>query len=567
MPRPLRVFLCHASQDKPPVRRLHDALKAEDWIDPWLDKAKILPGQDWRIIIEKAVEYADVVIVCLSNQSVSKEGFVQREIKYAYDLALEKPEETIFLIPLRLDDCPVPRGLRTFQWVDYFGSDNSDAYSDLLEALKLRYKQKSDLEAGELARKVVAEKADWEVIREKTHREQAEREAQEKVEREAAEKVALKKAEYETAEKAKREAVEKAVREKEQREQVQQEAARKAVHEKAQRETAQKAEQKKPAGRSFPIALSGFGLLFLIVICIGGIFLVYKLLSPPATPAPTEAPMATVAPTQVPMVTEPPVATDVPTETPPPGIGTTMIGADGMTLLYVPAGEFTMGSDQGDQDEKPVHKVTVDAFWIDQTEVTNKMYSLCVAADVCKQPAHASSATHSRYYGNSEFDNYPVIHVDWSMAKAYCEWAGRDLPTEAQWEKAARGPDGNMYPWGNTFNGKFVNFCDTNCSYDWANKTYNDDYAEVSPVGSYPSGQSVYGALDMAGNVWEWVDDWYDVYPNGTTTSSKFGQKYHVLRGGSWFVSMHDVRSSERYFVDLTDSFNYFSGFRCALSQ
>jgi formylglycine-generating enzyme required for sulfatase activity len=121
-----------------------------------------------------------------------------------------------------------------------------------------------------------------------------------------------------------------------------------------------------------------------------------------------------------------------------------------------------------------------------------------------------------------------------------------------------------MYPWGNIFNGKNVNFCDVNCSFDWADKTYNDDYAEVSPVGYYPSGQSVYGALDMAGNVWEWVNDWYDVYPGGTTTSSKFGQKYHVLRGGSWFVSMHDVRSADRYFVDLTDSFNYFSGFRCS---
>ena len=118
----------------------------------------------------------------------------------------------------------------------------------------------------------------------------------------------------------------------------------------------------------------------------------------------------------------------------------------------------------------------------------------------------------------------------------------------------------------NIFNGKNVNFCDVNCSFDWAYKAYNDDYADVSPVGYYPTGQSVYGALDMAGNVWEWVNDWYDVYPGGTTTSSEFGQKYRVLRGGSWFVNMHDVRSSDRYFVDLADSFNYFSGFRCSLT-
>ncbi|MBK7319275.1 toll/interleukin-1 receptor domain-containing protein [Candidatus Villigracilis affinis] len=144
--RPLRVFLCHASQDKPAVRELYNALKSEGWIDPWLDKAKILPGQDWEFVIEKAVDDSDVVIVCLSGQSVTKEGFVQREIRYAYDIALEKPEETIFLIPLRLDDCNVPRKLRTLHWVDYFGFDKKNSYADLLEALKLRYEQKMRLE-------------------------------------------------------------------------------------------------------------------------------------------------------------------------------------------------------------------------------------------------------------------------------------------------------------------------------------------------------------------------------------------------------------------------------------
>jgi serine phosphatase RsbU (regulator of sigma subunit) len=144
--RPLKVFLCHASQDKPVVLELHSALKLEGWIDPWLDKAKILPGQDWRFEIEKAVEESDVVVVNLSTRSVSKEGYVQREIKYAYDIALEKPEETIFLIPLRLDDCIVPRGLRSFHWVNYFGVEKSDAYSSLLDALKLRYEQKLKLE-------------------------------------------------------------------------------------------------------------------------------------------------------------------------------------------------------------------------------------------------------------------------------------------------------------------------------------------------------------------------------------------------------------------------------------
>lgn len=136
--RLLHVFLCHASQDKLIVRALYDALKAEDWIDPWLDKAKILPGQDWRLVIEKAVEESDMVIVCLSKHAVTKEGFVQKEIRYAYDIALEKPEGIIFLVPLRLEECDVPRGLRSLQWVDYFGSDKNEHYQDLLEAMQHR---------------------------------------------------------------------------------------------------------------------------------------------------------------------------------------------------------------------------------------------------------------------------------------------------------------------------------------------------------------------------------------------------------------------------------------------
>ncbi|MGE5376891.1 MAG: toll/interleukin-1 receptor domain-containing protein, partial [Bacteroidota bacterium] len=115
---PLKVFLCHASQDKPFVRELFHRLKAEGWIDPWLDEKKLLPGQDWRLEIEKAVETSDIVIICLSNVSVSKEGYIQKEFRYAREIALEKTEGTIFIIPLRLDDCDVPRGLSEYQWVD-----------------------------------------------------------------------------------------------------------------------------------------------------------------------------------------------------------------------------------------------------------------------------------------------------------------------------------------------------------------------------------------------------------------------------------------------------------------
>jgi predicted Rossmann-fold nucleotide-binding protein len=147
--RPLKVFLCHASQDKQVVRELSGRLASEGWIDPWLDEKKLLPGQNWRFKIEEAVETSDIVIVCVSSTSVTKEGFVQKELRYATDIALEKPDETIFLIPLRLDDCETPRGLRSYQRVDYFGGRKNEAYAALIQSLKLRHEQKLGAEGQE----------------------------------------------------------------------------------------------------------------------------------------------------------------------------------------------------------------------------------------------------------------------------------------------------------------------------------------------------------------------------------------------------------------------------------
>jgi hypothetical protein len=137
--RKLNVFLCHSSQDKPIVRELYQRLISENWIDPWLDEEKILPGQDWNYEIEKAVERADVVLVCLSNKSVTKEGYVQRELRLVLDLALTKPDETIFLIPLRLEDCQAPRRLQTWQYEDYFPKERRNrAHDRLLASLRIR---------------------------------------------------------------------------------------------------------------------------------------------------------------------------------------------------------------------------------------------------------------------------------------------------------------------------------------------------------------------------------------------------------------------------------------------
>ncbi len=227
---------------------------------------------------------------------------------------------------------------------------------------------------------------------------------------------------------------------------------------------------------------------------------------------------------------------------------------DGMTMFFVPDGEFTMGSDVN-TEEQPIHIVYLDSFWIDQTEVTNAMYAQCVSEGACTEPYNFSSSTQNEYYGNAAFDNYPVIYVDWFQAKTYCEWAGGSLPTEAQWEKAARGTDERKYPWGNE-----------NPSCDLAN--IPGCKGDTTEVGSYPAGKSPYGALDMAGNVWEWVSDWYSTsYPAGTVSNplGPSSGEFRVCRGGSWFFNdTTDSRSALRCGLS-TDEKGYNIGFRCVL--
>lgn len=223
-----------------------------------------------------------------------------------------------------------------------------------------------------------------------------------------------------------------------------------------------------------------------------------------------------------------------------------------VSMVLIPAGIFNMGSETGYDGEKPVHAVDLPDYYIDKYEVTNAAYKLCVDAGICQPPVDTSSYSRASYYGDSQFDNYPVIYVDWNMSKAYCEWRGARLPTEAEWEKAARGTDERTYPWGETIDSTFAN--------------YNSSVGDTSAVGSYVSGQSPYGVYDMAGNVWEWTADWYDVYPGGDkSASTDFGQTYRVLRGGSWNYSVDLVRSAYRGWLDPTSA-DIVVGFRCARS-
>jgi formylglycine-generating enzyme required for sulfatase activity len=222
------------------------------------------------------------------------------------------------------------------------------------------------------------------------------------------------------------------------------------------------------------------------------------------------------------------------------------------SMVSIPAGEFTMGSQDGDADERPAHKVQVNAFSMDVYEVTVRQYAEFLRAEGFNSPLDwktMNQPTHQKY---------PVANVDWADAAAYCKWAGKRLPTEAEWEKAARGTDGRLYPWGND--------PPTPLHANYG-KTGSHNYEALAPVGTFENGKSPYGIYDMAGNVWEWVSDWYDTdyyknspqqNPEGPPTGG-----FKVIRGGAWNTSARNLRSSDRYWDPPSFRSLYFPGFRC----
>jgi formylglycine-generating enzyme required for sulfatase activity len=241
-----------------------------------------------------------------------------------------------------------------------------------------------------------------------------------------------------------------------------------------------------------------------------------------------------------------------------------------MTLSFVQAGPFVMGSDTGEPDERPAHEVYVEDYWIDQTEVTNGMYARCVQAGMCAAPLEFSSETRSVYYGLARYDDYPVLHVNWAMAVAYCRWAGARLPTEAEWEKAARGLDGRLYAWGDIWDVRAhrrLNFSDSSDPHGGSDPEADDGFPETAPVASFESGRSPYGLYDMAGNVWEWVADWYapDYYVHSVLTNpgGPGSGTLRSVRGGSWVASQLVFRTFNRNGID-PESHATGLGFRCA---
>jgi len=222
-------------------------------------------------------------------------------------------------------------------------------------------------------------------------------------------------------------------------------------------------------------------------------------------------------------------------------------------MVSIPAGEFTMGSQDGDADERPAHKVYVDSFSIDVYEVTVGQYAEFLRSGEVRAPLDWKTINQSAN------QKRPVANVDWADAVAYCKWAGKRLPTEAEWEKAARGTDGRIYPWGND--------PPTPLHANYG-KMGSHDYETLASVGTLEAGKSPYGIYDMAGNVWEWVSDWYDNdYYKNSPQQNPGGPSmggFKVIRGGSWTSSPRNLRSADRYWDPPSFRSLYFPGFRCA---
>ena len=287
-----------------------------------------------------------------------------------------------------------------------------------------------------------------------------------------------------------------------------------------------------------------------------------------------------------------PIPTSTSTVTPTPDVGSKVINEiDGATMVFVPEGEFIRGTnDPGAYDfEKPAREIFISAFWMYLTPVTNAQFAQFVdltgyvttAEDLEMVPFFAGYGLDvmmlfGAYWNNigdispliPVIEDHPVVYMSWYDAAAYCEWAGGRLPTEAEWEKAARGTDERLFPWGNNpVTGEKANYCDASCAGDWGDELVDDGYRYTSPVGNYPAGVSPYGVLDMAGNVDEWVYDWfeadyYQVSSDFDPPGPEQGQG-KSLRGGNYMSGESGLRTWRRENMSPDTPWNT-TGFRCA---
>lgn len=328
-----------------------------------------------------------------------------------------------------------------------------------------------------------------------------------------------------------------------------------------------KTRRQMPARTAWALA----AIAFVILAGLGSLFLL-NLDEPEVTEAEATATLQSavvaaltaLAPTPSPL----PAPTQAPTPTPEP-----IITETGSRMLYVPGGVFRMGNDDGETNERPSQLIRIDPYFIDETEVTNGQYAQCVDAGACEAPGSNLATYHDAYYGAPAFDDYPVIHVTWYQAQTFCEWRDARLPSEAEWEKAAGFDPAEAiklrYPWGDTFDGTLLNYCDSGCPRDYADTAVNDGHRDTAPVGSYPDGRSPLGMYDMLGNVLEWVGDWYNAraYADMTDTNPRgpLAGDAKVIRGGSWLSDGEELSVTVRGSYEPTVA-RANLGFRCALS-
>jgi len=495
--RPLRIFLCHSPTDREVVHALYARL-INDGMDVWLGKENLLPGQDSELVIRKAVSSADVVIVCLS-MGFNQAGYRQKEVRIALNEAEMQPEGTIFIIPVRLEECEILESIKRWAWVDLF---EVDAYEKLILALRVR----ADGVGAELriSRGSISNHVKKPIIK----------------------------------------------------------RLMKPTLTNKSPNRRNKGGQKKQGSSTIPkskvkiLKLPNLEIIVAIISVVVTIF--FGFLSLPiaekwlvTNPNLT----STASPTSIP--TE---SFDLPSTPYPTKILDTDLAGNSIIMRLIPAGNFMMGSDNGENDEKPVHEVYLNPFYIDIFEVTNALYDDCVYAGACQPPKNSSSYSRNNYFENANFDNYPVVNVTWHMAISYCAWRNAQLPSEAHWEKAARGNlESRPYPWGDN-----TPVCEKGAK-NGAKFNGNGECnsTDTEAVGSYaPNG---FGLYDMAGNVWEWTNSLYRPYPyiltDGREKMELSGAR--VLRGGAFLNGEHFLRVSFRrggnpdLVINLT-------GFRCA---
>lgn len=696
--RPLKVFLCHASADKPKVKEYYRALNRRGF-QPWLDEIDLLPGQDWQFEIPQAIETSDAIIIFLSKESVDKAGYVQKEIKFALDKALEMPEGRIFIIPARLEDCDVPFSLKKYQWVDLFSKDGSNKLvksltfrAEQLDLSEQRTYRKNESPSGNIkneqnrVKRKVKLKATklgdvFQYLEERIKRESSKYQENwvahskysdgitrtitdvhslmhphindnlliveckpyksifpgatdpkvTEIDNSPAsydaflftgwegETVYLE-FEYVTQWQDLAETIiadlydvfgkhdvkaspnlsvkpepiqniynfnvgenqgniivgnENTANNQTRKQEIPQLAASHAI-DGGQNLSGNSHQKLKPEHRVAIIIAIISAIATMIAALIG----IWPQVFPPVpVQTATNMPSATLSPVQsfpkptsivFPTATPSPSPTVTLTQTPgktetSTPIPTEMVDDRGVAMRLIPAGTFSMGMEGGPEFDQPVNLVYLNSYYLDQFEVSNSHYRQCVTAGACISPKDAEFENYADYLNSPTYDDYPVVNVSWYQAKAYCEWRGARLPTEAEWEKAARGTSGFIFPWGNNFITTNLNFCDKNCSQSWAMLEADDGYVYTAPVTAFPWGQSSYGLYNMSGNVAEWVDDWYQAYPGGNSAASAdFGETDKVVRGGSWFdPPPFMIRADHRFSLWPEASYDLV-GFRCA---